>query len=141
MNNEDFKIDIILEISYLNEEALLNKESSSFKEHFQNAINLLSTWLNKKMYVLWEEDDVNFLNFLFHSRWLYSEENFKINPLLLKKLTRNVTCPFLLSLKEGDQFYSDSSYWFITQGEKIFNRLSLEKEREEVSLHLGKEKK
>ncbi len=140
MNYEDFKIDIILEISYLNEEALLDKESSSFKEHFQKAIDLLSLWVNEKMYILWEEDDVNFLNFLFHSRWLYEEDNFKKNSTLLKELTIKVTYPFLLSLKEDDQFYSDSSYWFITQGEMIFNRLSLEKEREEVSLHLGKEK-
>ena len=140
MANEDFKIDIIFEISYLNEEALLNKESSSFKRHFQNTINLLSEWVGKKMYALWEEDDVNFLNFIFHSRWLYDEEDFEYNSELLKELTTDVTYPFLLSLKEDDQFYSDSSYWFISQGEMIFNRLSLEKEREEVSFHLGKEK-
>ncbi len=140
MPNEDFKIDIILEISYLNEEALQSIESSSFIEHFKKAINLLSRWVKEKIYLSWEEDDVNFLNFIFHSRWLYAEGVFNKNPSLLKDLIRDVAYPFLMQINPDDQFYQDSSYWFITQGEDIFKRLTLEKEREEVSFHLGKER-
>lgn len=141
MNDEDFKIDIILEISYLNEGALQDLGSSSFKEHFNKAINLLSIWVNEKKYLSWDEDDVNFLNFLLHSRWLYKEDMFSSHSSLLKELLTKVTYPLITSLPNNDQFYNDLSYWFITQGEGIFKRLGLEKEREDVSLYLGKEKR
>ncbi len=141
MNDEDFKIDIILEISYLNEGALQDLESSSFKEHFNKAINLLSIWVKEKKYFSWDEDDVNFLNFLLHSRWLYKEDMFSLHSSLLKELITKVTYPLIISLPSNDQFYNDLSYWFITQGEDIFKRLGLEKEREDVSLYLGKEKR
>ena len=141
MDQFDFKIDIICEISYLNEDApSLKDHKKSFEEHFHNAINFLERWVKEKLYISWEEDDVNFLNFLLHSRWLYKEIMFKEYSSLLKELASKVTCPLILSLNKEDQFFLDLSYWFITQGEEIFNKLNLQKERDEISLHLGKEK-
>ena len=141
MDQFDFKIDIICEISYLNEDTLsLKDHKKSFEEHFHNVINLLERWVKGKLYISWEEDDVNFLNFLLHSRWLYKEIMFKEYSSLLKELASKVTCPLILSLNKEDQFFLDLSYWFITQGEEIFNKLNLQKERDEISLHLGKEK-
>ncbi len=141
MDQYDFKIDIICEISYLNEDAIsLKDHKKSFEEHFRNVINLLERWAKEKLYLSWEEDDVNFLNFLLHSRWLYKEIMFKEYSSLLGELASKVICPLILSLKKEDQFFLDLSYWFITQGEEILNKLSLQKERDEISLHLGKEK-
>ncbi len=141
MDQYDFKIDIICEISYLNEDALsLKDHKKSFEEHFHNVINLLERWVKEKLYLSWEEDDVNFLNFLLHSRWLYKEIMFKEYSSLLGELASKVICPLILSLKKEDQFFLDLSYWFITQGEEILNKLNLQKERDEISLHLGKEK-
>ncbi len=140
MNEIDFKIDIICEISYLNEDALSLKENkTSFEEHFHKTIDLLEKWVKENLYRLWDEDDVNFLNFILNSRWLYKDEMFNDYLSLLKEMTSKVTYPLFISLNKEDPFFSDVSYWFIAKGENIFNKLELQKEREEISLHFEKE--
>ncbi len=166
MDNLDFKIQIICDISFLNEKAILlndlpkDEESLSTirkslndslkKEDFDNpilyrqnelakslflTIKDLKRWVEEDIYLSWEEDDTNFLNFLLHSRWLYKREMFDLYRDYLSLLFKDVLTPLFMKTTHNDQFFNDMSYWFVTEGDNLFNRLKLEEERKELLDH------
>lgn len=173
MNSIDFKLELICDISYLNEQSSFLKEIPSnqeerkkfhdaslsflngsleddsllakyhqkdFLSYFLQTTKDLETWVKEKHYLSWEDDDVNFLNFLLHCPWLYSEKMQENYPEYLEKLIQKVLCPFILSQKKDDPFFSDLDFWFFKEGDALLSSLHLQKEREMIQEHLLDEK-
>lgn len=170
MDNLDFKIQIICDISFLNEKSVLLNNlpkgeenlliirkslgESLKKENFDNPIpykqnelakSLLITikdlkrWVDEDIYLSWEEDDTNFLNFLLHSRWLCKREMLDLYEDYLRLLFKDVITPLFMKTTHNDQFFNDISYWFVTEGDNLFELLKLEEERQKLLNHFESE--
>ncbi len=136
MNELDFKIQIICDISFLNEKSIIirgtkdseiekirndvdhfflgegkkiSSEEKSFCLFFLKTIEDLEKWVNGKMFITWDEDDVNFLNFLLNSRWLYEKKTISIYETYIKELLKRVVTPLFLKIEQSDSFFSDLS--------------------------------
>ena len=173
MNSIDFKLQLICDISFLNEyssalkklpftqeekeklhqislsfldgsskddDLLLSFQQKEFLSCLLRSIEDLAIWVKEKHYLSWEDDDVNFLNFLLHSPWLYSKEMQENYPEYLIKLIREILLPFILAQKKEDPFYSDISFWFRKEGKDIFQSLNLENECQMILKHFQEEK-
>lgn len=144
MDSIDFKIKTICDISFFNEEGdflLSGKGSETFyQEKLRIVIEDLSIWVKEKHFLSWDEDDVNFLNFALRSKYLYGEGIFDAHKDSIKQLYLSCITPLILFLKKKDPFFDDLSFWFITRGENIYKKLSLNDDLMIVSKHFEKEK-
>lgn len=118
---------------------LQGTSQEKFVTYFLNVISDLETWVKEEYYVSWEEDDVNFLNFMLRSKYIYSAkiEGAYIN--ILRELFLRCLTPFILKSKKDDIFFDDLSYWFITIGEKLYKKYSLLPSLEKIIAHFEKE--
>lgn len=172
MNKLDFKIQIICDISFLNEKSVFLEELPSNKEEiasiketlnqslkertfdndtlvrfkqdefakiFYQTIIDLKKWVEEDIYLSWEEDDTNFLNFLLHSRWLYEERMLETYSSYISLLFNEVIVPLFMKTSSKNQFFNDMSYWFVTEGDSLLGKLDLQEERKELSEHFEKE--
>lgn len=144
MNEIDFKIKTLCDISFFNEEGdfILNgkKDFEIYQEKLEIVIEDLSLWVKERYFQVWDEDDVNFLNFLLRSKYLYTDFIFNKEKDLLKKLYLECLTPLILLSNKTSSFFNDLSYWFITRGEAIYKALSLNDELGMLSKHFEKER-
>ena len=86
---------------------LTNEGHYDFVLRLLETIHSLSLWVNQRMYLNWEEDDVAFLSFLLHHRTLYSDDMISAHRPLLRLLMKEALIPFFLDSKPEDPFFDD----------------------------------
>ncbi len=120
---------------------LTNEGHYDFVLRLLETIHSLSLWVNQRMYLNWEEDDVAFLSFLLHHRTLYSDDMISAHRPLLRLLMKEVLIPFFLDSKPEDPFFDDMRYWFQKKGKDLLRRMELAKEGEELEEHFQAKEK
>ena len=129
------EVDSSLNLSDETREKLKDCNLLLFTTYLIESIKDLEIWQKEKMYLSWEEDDVNFLNFMLRSKCLYSSKIRGTYSNILKELFLRCLTPFILSSTKEDMFYGDLLYWFNTSGKKMYQELELFTELDSVSLH------
>lgn len=128
-----------LELTTKSKSMLEKYGQEKFASLFLKVIKDLEMWIKEKYYLFWEEDDVNFLNFMLRSKYIYSSkiEGTYIN--IQRELFSKCLTPFIMNTTKKDVFFEDVSYWFITIGEKLYRQYSLLEQLDFVIDHFEKE--